>query len=138
LISRDEIDGDSFKLALLKYCLRLSDYRRTWSLMSIAKRSNGCAMRRAVVSLLLVGAVLFSLALAASPELHRYFHSDADDAGHHCAATTLSHGHVDSPTIDSGISVPVFAFYTIAPLWISVSTMTDYSLPPDRGPPALI
>lgn len=76
--------------------------------------------------------------MAVSPELHRYCHSDADNAHHQCAATMLSHGQVDSPAIDPGFSIPIFAVEAIAPSSTTAIAVADYSLPPDRGPPALV
>jgi len=49
-----------------------------------------------------VGAhLLMAMAMAASPELHRYFHSDADGEDHECVVTHLNKGdlHDGAPTI---------------------------------------
>ncbi len=44
---------------------------------------------------------MMAVAMAASPELHRYFHGDADSDDHECVVTHLNKGdlHDGAPTI---------------------------------------
>jgi hypothetical protein len=84
------------------------------------------------------GLVLLLNALAASPSLHEYFHTDASHAGHQCAVTLFGHGQVDSPVVQ------VAAVVAVAPVdfrlltSVSVFNALVESLPPGRGPPVLL
>jgi len=63
--------------------------------------------RRAVVALVLAHLLLI-MAMAASPELHKWIHQDADDDDHDCAVTLFIHGaSSDAPV--AAVVVAVFA-----------------------------
>jgi hypothetical protein len=75
---------------------------------------NGSAQTRRLLHLAVafcVGAhLLMTMAMAASPELHRYFHGDADGEDHECVVTHLNKGdlHDGAPTIlvTVGLALP--------------------------------
>ena len=95
---------------------------------------------RAAGALVLVN-LLFTLAMAASPELHREYHHDADHQDHECVVTHMLHG-------DFGDGVPLAAI-TVAPVvlpmveiiathhrvWVSPLWLTNGVL--EHAPPAL-
>lgn len=57
---------------------------------------------RAIVASSLLGAFLFALTLAASPQLHARFHADAGSPNHECAVTLLATGkyqQADAPPV---------------------------------------
>jgi hypothetical protein len=64
---------------------------------------------------LLVADLLMVVALAASPQLHRLFHHDADHCDHECAVTVMISGGSDGsstpPVFDAGtLLVQGFSF----------------------------
>ena len=79
---------------------------------------------RALIATGVLGAFLFALTLAASPQLHARFHADSGSANHECAATLLATGkyqQVDAPPVLVAPQpavlfekVPVFA-----PVWVA-------------------
>ena len=59
-----------------------------------------------VVALLATVHFLMALAMAASPELHHYFHHDADDGDHDCAVTHMMKGDFsDGAPVDAMTAV---------------------------------
>lgn len=73
---------------------------------------------------------------AASGDLHRAIHPDANSPGHHCVITLLSHGQVHAPVV-SGIWVAfVAALIFFLPLIQSAMFPSfDHRLSPSRAPP---
>jgi hypothetical protein len=101
---------------------------------SASKRRYGVGRLAALVLMLLLW--LGTLAAAASPQLHRLLHQDAQSANHHCLITQIQ-------------EQPLLAAFTIvtAPLAISAFfgsvslpelrfvSASDYRLSPSRAPP---
>ncbi|MCW5553592.1 MAG: hypothetical protein KIS67_15710 [Verrucomicrobiae bacterium] len=85
---------------------------------------------------LLLGLLLFVLAMAQFKALHHFLHTDAAAPDHQCAVTLLTSGQVDSASPEVQVAVItsiVVACPQPAPLLLPVA---DYSLLPGRGPPA--
>jgi hypothetical protein len=90
---------------------------------------------KAIIASLLTGLVLLLNAMAASPSLHEWFHSDAGESGHHCAVTLFAHGQVDSSTVDV-VVVGQQTFVAVSPsVEISVFSPAIENLPAGRAPP---
>jgi hypothetical protein len=91
---------------------------------------------RTLICVLAVGHLLFASALAASPELHKRVHHDADSAGHDCFATLLSHGQIISGdavvALVTGAIFLVFLTSVVPPLPFG---RLDLLLPAGRAPP---
>jgi hypothetical protein len=83
----------------------------------------------------LVGLLLLLNAMAASPELHEFFHADAGKADHECAVTLFAHGQVDSPVVDVATMNPVAPFEFLPQISASVPYALVEALPPGRAPP---
>lgn len=99
-------------------------------LVSHYKRSG-----KAIIASLLTGLVLLLNAMAASPSLHEWVHSDASESGHHCAVTLFAHGQVDSSTVDV-VVVGSQTFFAVNPaVEISVFSPAIENLPAERAPP---
>lgn len=64
---------------------------------------------RQLLALGLLVAVFLSVAMAGSPALHHWLHHDSDDSSHHCLATALSDGQLDSASAPAVSVVPVLA-----------------------------
>jgi hypothetical protein len=91
---------------------------------------------RALVCVLAAGHLLFASALAASPELHKRVHQDADSAGHDCFVTLLSHGQIISGdavvALVTGAVLLLFLTSVVPPLPFG---RLDLLLPAGRAPP---
>jgi hypothetical protein len=85
----------------------------------------------------LVGLILLLLAMAACPELHEYFHKDADCPDHHCAVTLLAHGKVSSATVDVAVVTQPVSIQPPSPVFISPYAPAIEHLPAGRAPPVL-
>jgi hypothetical protein len=101
------------------------------------KKEYFCQFNKSLVAVLLVGLVLFVAALASSESLHKFIHSDADEAGHECAVTLFAHGHVDSTTCDIPLVAPTIRVETTPHLEFFVFSSTIENLPPGRAPPSV-
>jgi hypothetical protein len=97
-------------------------------------------MKRAAVSVGLIGAFLFAIALSASPQLHERFHSDANQAQHECSVTLIAAGNYDHaapapifvrPNLVSQIS-PVAA---LCPTWVASPFLSASIF--EHAPPAV-
>jgi hypothetical protein len=84
---------------------------------------------------LLAAFVLLLNALAASPQLHEFFHADAGKVDHQCAVTLFAHGQIDSPVADEAAIVPAAALDLLPQISVSIPNALVESLPPGRGPP---
>ena len=101
-------------------------------------RSTRTTPVKKTVSLLCLVIFLFLQALATVPELHQYFHHDANQASHQCAVTLLTHGslHV-AGSLTVVISSPAVVG-TLPAHIVSAPLRVDYLLLPGRAPPASI
>jgi hypothetical protein len=80
--------------------------------------------------------LLFSSALAASPSLHHFFHSDSDSPAHTCLVTMLAHGQVLSSEAGVAVALVVAAVLVLVVLETSVPlSERDLRLPAGRAPP---
>jgi len=81
------------------------------------------AMKRAFVGSGLIVALLFAIALSASPQLHARLHPDANRGNHECAVTLIASGNYDhaTPTPVVVPPSPAVQFSTIpalTPQWV--------------------
>jgi hypothetical protein len=101
-----------------------------------AQRNRLIRAARAIICVLAAGHLLFASALAASPELHKRVHQDADSAGHDCFVTLLSHGQIISGdavvALVTGAILLLFLTSVVPPL---PSGRRDLLLPAGRAPP---
>jgi hypothetical protein len=81
---------------------------------------------------------LFTLALAAWPELHELFHTDAKSPEHHCAVSDVLHGKL---CFDGPVAVAVEAVPQVAVEPVSFVSLVLPAVPcrlaPGRAPPAV-
>ena len=96
------------------------------------------AHRRWWAGTLLLGVFLFGLALTYSESLHQRVHADAGKPGHQCVVTLLAAGQIDA--VPAVISIRFTSGDVFLLAWpdIPVFRSPAYSLPPGRGPPALL
>jgi hypothetical protein len=90
---------------------------------------------QAVLAPLLVGLVLLLDAMAAAPQLHEFFHHDADAPGHECAVTLFAHGHIDSASVEVPVNHTIVPFVSAPPISFSVFAPAIKNLPAGRAPP---
>ena len=94
------------------------------------------ATAKAAGSLLCLGLFIFLELLAVSPELHQYFHPDANQPDHQCGVTLMAHGQVDAaPGALTVVLSPLFAF-EIPSLPLAAPVTVDHHFSPGRAPPA--
>ncbi|HEY8902918.1 MAG TPA: hypothetical protein VIM48_04370 [Chthoniobacterales bacterium] len=65
---------------------------------------------------------LLAVAMALCPALHEWLHHDANESGHHCAATVIINGQLDRPEV-AAVQV------TKAQLFVTESGLLDPSQP---------
>jgi hypothetical protein len=92
---------------------------------------------RAAIASLLAGIVLLLDAMAASPALHEWFHSDASQPEHQCAVTLFAQGKVDCATVAVVIPAPLFFIEAVPAIDFSVFCPVIEQLPAGRAPPVL-
>jgi hypothetical protein len=85
--------------------------------------------------LLLAGMVLLLNAMAVSPALHEWFHSDAGTSQHQCAVTFFAHGQVDSTAADVPVVAALALVETLASVEIAIFSPSIENLPAGRAPP---
>jgi hypothetical protein len=90
---------------------------------------------QAVIASLLSGLVLLLNAMAASPALHEWFHSDAGESGHQCAVTLFAQGQVDSAAVEVAMVAPQTLVAANPAFEISVFGPAIENLPAGRAPP---
>jgi len=78
---------------------------------------------------------LFIAMMAASPAIHHFIHPDADQGSHHCAATLISHGQVDAPSIVAVVIRPDLLLGKFILPAAPELAKSDYRLIPGRDPP---
>lgn len=86
----------------------------------------------------LFGLFLSVVAVAQSDTLHRLLHSDAAQARHQCAVTMLRSGQVETPVCTAAIIVSHAGLIVEQILESTFVPTVDFSLPSNRGPPAVI
>ena len=80
-------------------------------------------MKRMAITIGLIGAFVFAIALSASPQLHARFHSDANRTEHNCAVTMIASGSYDHATHVARVSAPtpavqVSKVLALTPQWV--------------------
>jgi hypothetical protein len=82
---------------------------------------------------------LGTFALAASPQLHRLLHEDADSAGHHCLITQIQQQPLLAGFVPVAIpAAPVADAGVVCRADFQFLHSCDYRLSPSRAPPAVI
>lgn len=94
---------------------------------------NAKAGRSAVLCLMFV----FLQALVMSPALHDLVHPDAKSPNHECAVTLLSHGQVETSSVDVGPVLPAPSVLFLDPIPATIVASTDTPVMPGRGPPSV-
>jgi hypothetical protein len=94
---------------------------------------------RAIVSTLLIAAVLFSALLAVSPSLHQLLHQDANQSTHECIVTMMQKNQVcgDAPAPLLVGFISAFSFSNPIAETPALSQV-DYSSTDSRGPPVVL
>jgi hypothetical protein len=97
-------------------------------------------MKRHVVHIGLIGAFIFGLALAVSPQLHERIHPDANQPQHECGVTLIAAGnyhHAPPPVVvvRPDLSTQISWISTLTPIWVA-SPFLDASIF-EHAPPAL-
>jgi len=91
---------------------------------------------KSVIGGLLMASLLFSVALASSPALHEYFHHDAGNEHHACAATLCAHGQFMSADTAPMLAVVVLLFlFCVLPARFAEFYSVDLRLDFGRAPP---
>lgn len=95
---------------------------------------------RALVASSLLGALLFALGLAASPQLHARFHADAGSPNHECAVTLIATGKYEladgPPVLVAPQPVALFEkIPALAPVWVPAPFLGAAIF--EHAPPAL-
>ena len=80
-------------------------------------------MKRKAITIGLIGAFVFAIALAASPQLHARFHSDANRTEHNCAVTMIASGSYDHATQvplvgASAPAIQISKVLALTPRWV--------------------
>ncbi len=88
-----------------------------------------------LVGSLLVGCVLLLNTLAASPNLHKLFHTDAGQAEHQCAVTLFAHGKVEGATVEASVPATLTLIEGLPSVDFSVFCPAIENLPAGRAPP---
>jgi hypothetical protein len=111
------------------------------ALRKIAASMNRRERLRALIASGLLLAILFALALAASPQLHARFHADAGSPNHECAVTLIASGkaeQADAPPVLVVAPPPAVVFEKIpalAPVWVATPFLGACIF--EHAPPAL-
>jgi hypothetical protein len=79
-----------------------------------------------------------TFALTLSPELHRWFHEDADSSTHACLVTQIRHHSLLTGFVPVVAPSPVLAQPAPLPLReVQILPTGDYRLSPSRAPPLI-
>ncbi len=85
---------------------------------------------------LIVGTILLTDLMAASPALHELIHFDAGKPDHECTVTLFAHGQVDSAVGEiAAPTIPIRWIDAIPPVTFVVVDPLVILLPPSRAPP---
>ena len=71
----------------------------------------------------MMGLLLFVIALAVSPSLHQYFHSDAGSADHSCAITLFAHGKISA----AGAAPVLVVFVALLLFCVPLARLAEFS-----------
>jgi len=97
--------------------------------------------RRAGISAVILMLLLWlgTFALAASPQLHRLLHQDAQSLNHHCLITQVQQYSAlgDLPPVVAP-AAPIAGLESVCSAEFQLLPISDYRLSPSRGPPAFI
>jgi hypothetical protein len=91
---------------------------------------------RSAIAGLLLASFFLTAAMVACPELHEYFHHDAKDTHHQCAATLFTHGQM--MTSDTALVLAVLVLlllFCIPPSKLAEFSSVDLRLGFGRAPP---
>jgi hypothetical protein len=104
----------------------------------LKERTWRCGLR-AILSTLLIAAVLFSALLAVSPSLHQILHKDANQATHECVVTMLQKQQVcgDAPAPLLLGFTPTFSI-SIQNVSTPAVSQVDYAWSGSRAPPVVL
>ena len=83
----------------------------------------------------MLGLWLATAALASSPELHHYLHSDANQIGHECLISVVSKGHLAAPAGAAALVPLLIGGMRAAWLVFRLPDSIDHRLSPSRAPP---
>lgn len=111
-------------------------YKGLVNFLTPSKRQRG--LTRCAATGLMFGLWLTTLLLAASPELHRLLHSDAQNPDHHCLVTQVKEHSVFSAS--ATICLPVLPSSIVVALSCSDFPFVaagEHRLSPSRAPPIL-
>ena len=87
---------------------------------------------------MLAGLVLLLDAMAASPTLHEWIHSDAGSTDHQCVVTLFAHGQVDSATVDVSPIAQTVSVAAALQIAFSIFAPAIENLPAERAPPVSV
>jgi hypothetical protein len=113
----------------MPYCLIANGFHL------VKKLFKGKSVRSGTVSLL-IGLILLLSALAASPQLHKLVHADADCADHNCVVTLFAAGHfaaADTAVVVVGIALLFGAVALLTETFLL--PVAEYRFSPSRAPP---
>lgn len=106
----------------------------------MAFEMSGRQRLRAIVAGSLFSAFLLALGLAASPQLHARFHSDAGSPNHDCAVTLIATGKYEQTDAPPIFAAPQPAIHfekipALAPVWVAAPFLGASIF--EHAPPAL-
>ena len=99
-----------------------------------------CEKLHVIIAGGLLSALLFALALAASPQLHARFHAGAGSPDHECAVTLIATGKYEQADAPPIVVVPQPAIVVekipvLAPVWVAAPFLGASIF--EHAPPAL-
>jgi hypothetical protein len=101
------------------------------------KKSGSWGVAKPVIAGFMVVLLLGITALAASPSLHEFFHSDAGSTDHNCAVTLFTRGQITTPGVTQILAVVAVLFGGAALLAETFQfSTTDYCFSSSRAPPS--
>jgi hypothetical protein len=87
-------------------------------------------------AVLMLGLWLGLIGLASSESLHRFFHSDSQQATHECLVTFFSKSHLLAAFTPSAALLVVFVCFGLSRFFEGgLPPIADLRLAPGRGPP---
>jgi hypothetical protein len=93
-------------------------------------------MRARVAGILMLGLWLALIGLSSSENLHRFFHSDSQQANHECLVTFFSKSYLLGAFTPAAVLLAVFVCFGLLRLAEGVRPpLDDIRLAPSRGPP---